>query len=246
MPTPQRNGTAAEQLLRARDQNLRAQELIDADPEEAKAVLDKAAAVDASAGELTMRDVFGLFLQLQQQQQAMQQQLLTVLSDAQRRSQVTQRNTAEELANDKLQREKTLEAWRTEPREPVWIEPDLTEKKIAAVQPLGEMPPRVFRVNGLEFPVPVGQVIEVPQSIAALVRYHQNPKAKPTPWDMQRQVQGLPQIADPARGQFLAGAAEISPGKAGLSGEGRIQPTPVAASADQAGPLDFRYDAFGR
>jgi hypothetical protein len=217
MPTPQRNGTAAEQLLRARDQNLRAQELIDADPEEAKAVLDKAAAVDASAGELTMRDVFGLFLQLQQQQQAMQQQLLTVLSDAQRRSQVTQRNTAEELANDKLQREKTLEAWRTEPREPVWIEPDLTEKKIA-----------------------------VPQSIAALVRYHQNPKAKPTPWDMQRQVQGLPQIADPARGQFLAGAAEISPGKAGLSGEGRIQPTPVAASADQAGPLDFRYDAFGR
>jgi hypothetical protein len=245
---PHSNNGPAAGLQRQADNNQRAQEKIDRDPEEAKAILEPHTTVHPSAGTLTMQDMFGLFLQLQQQQAAFQAQLVDVLTYTQKQEARKQRATQEELEADKRQREATLEAWRTEPKEAVWIEPDLSEQKIAAVMANGEMPPRVFRINGLEYAAPVGQVVEVPASIAAMIRYTQRPRAgvKPNPFAMRAQPQGLPQIPDPSRGQFLAGSQEISAGQAGKSGEGRLLAAQAPLRPDDAQPLDVRYDAYGR
>jgi len=234
------NGPVAAHLQRQADNNQRAQEKIERDPEEAKAVLEPYTKVGPADGQITMQDMFGLFMQLQKQQVGMQQQLVDMLTHQQKQEARKQRATQEELEADRLQREATLEAWRTEPKDHVWIEPDLAEQKFAAAHKTGEMPPRVFRVNGLEFPVKVGEVVAVPASIAAMVRHTQKPRA------LHKPPQGLPQIDDPKHGLFLAGAQEISAGQPGHSGEGRLIAAPAALSPDQAQPLDVRYDHLGR
>src|SRR5205807_2789119 len=129
------------------------------------------------------QDMFGLFMQLQKQQQTMQQQLVDMLTFQQKQEARKQRASQEELEADKRQRDATLESWRTEPRDHVWIEPDLAEQQFAAAHKSGEMPPRVFWVNGLEFPIKVGEVVEVPRSIAAMVRHTQKARGlhKPPP-----------------------------------------------------------------
>ena len=141
---------------------------------------------------------------------------------------------AAELAQDKLQRDATLESWRTEPRRPVWINPDQDEEKIFAVT--SAYPPRMFRVNGLEYPINVGEIQEVPASVASLVEYTQRKRP------MQNGPQGLPLIPDPAKGQFLAGSQNIEVGRAGKAGEGRIVPEGQAPIM----PLGERYDAYGQ
>ena len=234
------NGPVAAHLQRQADNNQRAQEKIERDPEEAKAVLEPYTKVGPADGQITMQDMFGLFMQLQKQQVGMQQQLVDMLTFQQKQEARKQRATQEELEADKRQREATLEAWRTEPKDHVWIEPDLAEQKFAAAHKSGELPPRVFRVNGLEFPVKVGEVVAVPVSIAAMVRHTQKPRA------LHKPPQGLPQIDDPKHGLFLAGAQEISAGQPGHSGEGRLIAAPAALSPDQAQPLDVRYDHLGR
>ena len=234
------NGPVAAHLQRQADNNQRAQEKIERDPEEAKAVLEPYTKVGPAAEQITVQDMFGLFMQLQKQQQTMQQQLVDMLTFQQKQEARKQRASQEELEADRLQREATLEAWRTEPKDHVWIEPDLAEQKFAAAHKSGEMPPRVFWVNGLEFPIKVGEVVEVPRSIAAMVRHTQKPRA------LHKPPQGLPQIDDPKHGLFLAGAQEISAGQPGRSGEGRLIAAPAALSPDQAQPLDVRYDAYGR
>ena len=227
--------------LKASDDMQRAAEVIDRDPEAALAKVQPGV-VTTDGSPVTVQDMFGLFVQLQKQQAAMQEQLVNLLTHQQQRENRSASLTREELAAAEAQKRATLASWQVEPREPVWIEPDLSEQKLAATTPNGELPPRSFWVNGILYPIPVGRIVEVPHSIAELVRYTQNPKSKPTPYDMRAHAQPIPQIPDPPQAQFLAGSQEVSPGYAGKVGEGRL---PITTAAEPQ-PLDVRYDAYGR
>lgn len=214
----------------------RAQERIDKDPEEALEALQKHA-----TQQLTLQDVFGLFMQMQQQQAAMQQQIVDLLS---RQGQVeqakrSQRDSREEVAQMQEQQNKTLQAWKDEPRLPIQLEPTPDERKILAV--VGEYPPRMHRVNGLEYPIQVGTVVYVPESIHAQITWQQTytaPHRKP--------AQSLQAIADPDRGQFLHGSQSVSAGQAGVVGSGPLLVPGLPHSPELAGPLDQRYDHQGR
>jgi len=234
------NGTIAAQLQHQSDQVERAREVIDRDPEEAHAVLEPNVTVKGAGGAVTVQDVFNLFVQLAQAQQTMQQQIVDLLSrDKQHERQSYQAHSAEDLKVAQEQQRKTLEGWKTEPRVPVFLEPDEDERRIYAV--VGEFPPRLHRVNGLEYPIKVGEVIGVPESIAAQVTWAQMYSGK-----RRKPAQSIGQIADPQRGQFLAGSQMISAGHDGKTGEGPLYRSPVAATPDQAQPLDVRYDHEGR
>src|SRR5688572_15659894 len=173
--------TTAAALQRQSDQILRAQEKIDHDPEEAKAQVE--ASVTVSDGSpITVQDMLGLFIQLQQSQQAMQQQLVTLMAGQQqqneRRAAVA---TKEELERVARKQSATRAAWAQEPQEPVWIEPDIDERRVGEAHN-GEMPPRVFQINGIQYAIKVGEVTSVPSSIAALVRHTQGAhKRRTTP-----------------------------------------------------------------
>jgi hypothetical protein len=232
--------TTAALLQRQSDNISRAQEKIEHDPEEAKAKVE-AAVTTTDGSPITVQDMLGLFMQLQQSQQQMQQQIVQLLGDRkQDRTDRVQAYTQAELDRVAAKQRATIETWRTEPKEPIWIEPDFDERKIAESHG-GEMPPRMFMVNGVSFPIKVGEVVEVPTSIAALVRHTQGAFKK-----RNRPAQALQGIPDPQSSQFLAGAQSISVGRDGKVGDGQLVPSPAAASPDQAGPLDVRYDAFGR
>src|SRR5678815_969050 len=112
--------TAAAQLQKQADQNMRAQERIDQDPEEALAALAPITKVDPSAGQLTMQDVFGLFLQLQKQQAAMQEQLIGIVSQSQAaRQNATAAHTREELAQSAEQQRLPPEHSKTAQQVPI-------------------------------------------------------------------------------------------------------------------------------
>jgi hypothetical protein len=234
-----KDGTVAASLQHDIDQVQRAQEVIDRDPEAAHAVLERVVTPSPSAGELTMQDIFGLFLQLQKQQAAMQEQMMGLLVGQNRDPGRKNAHTQEELAIAAEQQRLTLEAWRTEPRLPVWLEPDDDEKKIFSV--VGDFPPRLWRVNGLEYPIKVGEVVNVPESIAAQISWAQTYSGK-----RRRPAQAVGTIPDPEHTQFLQGAQSISPGRNGKVGEGPLFQGPVARTAEQAGPLDVRYDHNGQ
>lgn len=241
MPGPKDGTSAAALLQRESDKIERAEEVIDRDPEAAKAVLEPLTKVSPAAGELTMKDIFGLFMQLQQTQQTMQQQIVDLLSRDQsdRAKQSAQAHSAEDLKVAQEQQRRTLEAWKTDPRLPVFLEPDADEKKIFAV--LGEFPPRMHRVNGLEFPIKVGEVVMVPQSIQAEIQWSQTYAG-----GKRRPVQPYQTIPDPEHTQFLQGSQSISSGRPGKTGEGVLYAAPVARTPDEAGALDIRYDHEGR
>lgn len=239
MPTS-KEATVAAQLQADVDQVERAQEVIDRDPEEAQATLAPMTQVPNGSA-ITMQDIFGLFMQMQQQQQTMQQQIVDLLSRDQRAEarKSAQAHSADDLKVAQEQQRLTLEAWKTEPRLPVFLEPDSDEKKIFSV--VGEFPPRMHRVNGLEFPIKVGEVVNVPQSIAAEISWAQTYSG-----NARKPAQMIPSIPDPEHGQFLEGSQSISSGRPGRTGEGRLVMAPVASSSDAAGPLDIRYDHQGR
>lgn len=231
--------TVAAQLQAQSEQVQKAQEVIDRDPEEAQAILEPHTTVKGG-GEITIQDIWGLFMQMQAAQQTMQRQVIELLSkDRQRERNSYQAHSAEDLALAQEQQRKTLEAWDTEPRLPVFLTPTEDEERIFAV--MGEYPPRMHRVNGLEFPIKVGEVQAVPQSIAAEIKWAQTYAGR-----RKKPPQGLPNIADPQRGQFLASSQVISPGRDGKSGEGPLYAAAAARSPDEAQPLDVRYDAYGR
>ena len=233
--------TAAAALLERRaEQNEKASERIARDPEEAHAALKDKVEPTPGSEQLTMRDMFGLFLQLQNQIVGFQQQLLEI--QAGQRPQSPRQSTEDEIAQHQEQQRLTRERWNTETREPVFIPPSVDEQKAFAV--VGEWPPRLFQVNGIDFPIKVNTVVEVPRSIAELVRYTQGGKSsRPDVIDPNRPPYGLPQIGDPQRGQFLAGSQEISVGRAGKSGEGRVVPSPLPPRPQELGEM---YDAYGQ
>jgi hypothetical protein len=236
------NGTTAAELLQQKaDSTARAMDQIDARPETVLDALEAHVTVDPSAGQLNLQDVFGLFVQMQQQQAAMQQQLVSLLA---RQGETDQKRSAAhsraEVAQMQEQQRLTLEAWKTEPRLPVFLQPSEDEKKIFAV--VGEWPPRVHRVNGLEFPIKVGEVVNVPESIYEQITWGQTYSATKA----KKNAQSLATIADPERGQFLANSQSIVSGTPGVVGAGPLQTTPGAASPAQARPLDVRYDHEGR
>lgn len=236
-----RNGTTAAELLQHRsDDSSRAQDLLDRDPEEALDKLERAVTVDAGAGELTLKDVFTLFMQMQQQQASMQQQIVSLLgrqgnTEQDRRS----AHSKHEIAQMQEQQRLTLEAWKTEPRLPVFLQPSDDEKRIFSV--MGEFPPRVHRVNGLEFPIKVGEVVSVPESIHAQITWSQGYSAH-----SRKPAQSIESIVDPDRQQFLASAQSITVGRGGLLGTGPIIADRGVATPAAAGPLDRRYDHEGR
>lgn len=233
MPSAQ-NGTAAAALLNERDKTARATDVIDRDPEEAAAKLGPILKAAPNVGEITAADMFGLMAQMNQQMAAMQQQIIQLMTGevGQKKSQA---NTAEELKADKQQRDNTLAAWQNEPREPVWVHPDQDEEKIHAVT--GGYPPRVFRVNGLEFPITPGEIQHVPSSIARLVEYSQKKRPYTGP------PQALQQFPDPRRAQFLASSQEVTVGRAGTAGEGRLVPDGLPPEPQRLG---LRYDQNGQ
>lgn len=65
-------------------------------------------------------------------------------------------------------------AWAAEPKVLLTITPDETDQKAARANQ-GVYPPRLFRVNGIDYPVEVGKTVEVPASIAALYQQTINP-----------------------------------------------------------------------
>lgn len=233
MPTPN-NGTAAAALLKERDKVEAATAVIDRDPEKASAMLAPIIAAAPNVGEITQSDMFNLMSQMQAQMAGMQAQILQLMT-GDRPNQKNQANTAAELAQDKLQRDLTLKSWNEEPREPVWLPPDQDEEKIHSVT--GKYPPRLMRINGLEFPITPGEIAHVPSSVARLVEYVQRKKPMSGP------PQGLPQFADPDRGQFLASSQSITIGNAGKSGEGRLIPDSPPLSPQ---PLGIKYDHNGQ
>jgi hypothetical protein len=185
-----------------------------------------------------MADMFGLFKQLADRQNAMQEQLVALLSTERQRGQPrSQADSQAELEQAAEQRRLTLKSWAEEPKEIVWVEPTLDEVNVMKVY--GEFPPRVFRINGLEFPIRPGEPVPVPQSVAAMVRFSQGKKP------LARPPQAINQIEDPQRGQFLANSQVIRDGRPGTVGEGQLI-APALAHGTAADPIDVRYDAFGR
>jgi hypothetical protein len=224
--------TIAASLQRQADQNAQAQERIDADPEEAAAVLERHVTAD---GGITVADMFGLFKQLAGQQAAMQQQIVSLMQQQGQRGQPrSQADTHEELERAALQQKMTLQAWADEPKRPVWVPATIDELNMYKVH--GEYPPRSFYINGLTFPVKVNQVVNVPESVALMIEWTQGVAV------MDKSPQDLSRISDPERGQFLAGSQSISAGYPGRSGEGQL----VTTSPGTPQPLDVRYDHLGR
>jgi len=238
MPQPN-NGTAASALLRQKDRTEEATAVIDRDPEEAAAKLAPILKASPNVGEITQADMFQLMSQMQAQMAGMQAQIIELvsgnLSGATNGGKKTNADTQAELANDRKQREMTLESWKTEPREPVFLNPDQDEDKIHAVT--GLYPPRVMRINGLEYPISVGEIANVPSSVARLVEYTQ--RRRP----MSGAPQGLPLIPDPQRSQFLAGSQSVTVGSPGRAGEGRLIPDGLPPRPQELG---VRYDHNGQ
>ncbi len=227
------DGPAAALLERAVDGTQAAMDRIDKDPEEALHALEPIIHAAPNVGEITPQDMFRLMATMQEQLAQQQRQILDLMGQQRTDQQSDRRgNLAEEVRRDKEQRDATLEAWRTEVREPVYIQPDADEMKIHKVT--GKFPPRVFMVNGLEFPIFVGQICSVPQSIAVQVTWNQHQRQGP--------AQQIEAIDDPQRGQFLAGAQSISGGRFGQTGEGPLRPERGAASPQ---PLGYQYDHRG-
>jgi hypothetical protein len=229
---------AAALLQQKADEVNRASEVIDRDPEEAVA---KLAPSSPNGQAITINDVLQLFLQLQQAQSGMQSQIVQLLSQ-QKDQQITraQAHTADDLERVHKKQQATLEAWKQEPREPVFLEPTADERKAAEVHN-GEYPPRVHWINGIAFPVKVNEIVSVPASIAALVRHTQGASRR-----LSRPAQQVQTIADPDAGQFLAGSVSMTQGQQGKVGEGPILVAQLPQRQDEAQPLDVRYDAFGR
>src|SRR4030095_14863065 len=135
-----RNGTPpVTDLLQASEQLSRAQERIDSDPEQARDILERH--VPRGARQRPLQDVLGLFMQMQQAQQQMQGQIVELLTRQGQQRSVA--HTQEDIKIAQEQQRLTLEAWKTEPRLPVYLEPSFDEQKIFAV--MGEYPPRVHR-----------------------------------------------------------------------------------------------------
>jgi hypothetical protein len=231
------NGTAAAALLKDRDKVAQATDVIDRDPEEAAARLQPILKASPTVGDITVQDMFGLMSQLMAQQATMQQQIVELMTGQASGGNGGRKapDTQEELAKDKLQRDLTLRAWHDEPREPVWIQPDQDEDKVFAV--MGQYPPRLFRVNGLEFPITPGQINNVPSSIARLVEHNQKRRPYSGP------PQGLGQIADPQRAQFLASSQSVEIGRPGRAGDGRVVPDGLPPHPQELG---LRYDQNGQ
>lgn len=230
------DATAAADLLHQRDQTARAADAIDRDPGEALDTLQQAGLqVSPNVGEVTPADMFRLFMQMQEQMGRMQTQLMELMGRpvTVQGQQPTNANLAKELELDRVQREATFEAWKTEPKDAVWIQPDMDEEKVRSAA--GKFPPRMFRINGIEFPVPVGEMVMVPVSVAELVRWTQSGGR------MQGPPQHFTKFADPARAPFLAGGNEMTVGAPGRSGEGWITPD----GPPEPQPLGVKYDAYG-
>ena len=226
----------ASALLERVDQTSRAVERIDHDPEEALAAIEPAIHAAPNVGEITPADMFRLMTQMQGQLAAQQQQILDLMGQRQSPTQSDRsRDLAEEIRRDKEQRDATLEAWRTEPREPVWLQPESDEQKIQAVT--GRFPPRPYWVNGLEFPINVGEIVSVPVSIARMVEWTQHKRVG------QRPPVPIEGIADPQRAQFLAGSQAISMGQYGNTGVGPLQPSIPPPNPQ---PLGHMYDHRGQ
>lgn len=225
------NGLAAQV-----EQAKRAQEVIDRDPGEAQAKLAPVTKV-TDGSELTMQDMMGLFLQLSAQQTRMQEQLVDLLSHERKKEERASHATRAEMERMAAKRAATIEFWANEPKEPVWIEPNPEEVQLAGMHK-GEMPPRMLQINGIQYPVPVGRIVEVPASIAALVRRTQGSKTKPH--------QPIESIENPPRGQFLQGSAQTSVGYSGKAGEGPLHLSYAARTPAEAHPLGQSYDHLGR
>jgi hypothetical protein len=236
-----RNGTTAAELLQQKSDDLsKAMDAIDSRPEESLGKLEPHVVVDPSAGELTLKDIFTLFMQMSAQQQAMQQRIDGLLDQrGQQSQQRSQAHTANEIAQMQEQRRATLAAWDNEPRLPVFLTPTDDEKKVFSVY--GEFPPRIHRVNGLEFPIKVNEVVSVPESIHAQITWAQGYSSM-----HKRPADPINKIADPERSQFLQGAQAINTGQYGVVGAGYLVPERIAESPAAAGPLDLRYDHRGR
>lgn len=217
------------------DGTKRAMDRIDADPEEARDALEDYVSIQAGMGEITPSDMFKLMTQMQAQLHAQQTQIAALLGKRGGGGEVSERRfeLAEEMRRDKEQREATLEAWKTEVREPVWLQPDIDEQRIHKVT--GLYPPRVFYVNGLEFSITPGEIVSVPTSIAVIVRWTQHQRSAP--------AQAIERIDDPNRSQFLAGSQAISMGYSGQTGEGRVIPESVPLHPQELG---YRYDHHGQ
>lgn len=224
-------------LLERRDTTAKAIDRIDKDPEEALVALEPSIKAAPNVGEITQADMFRLMTQMQSQMAAQGQQILELMGQRQQAPAASDRarELQAEVARDKEQRDNTLEAWRTEPREPVWIQPEQDEQKIHAV--VGKYPPRLFCVNGLEFPVNVGEIVTVPSSIARLVEYTQRKRPHSRP------PVAIEAINDPQRAQFLASAQSISLGTFGTAGQGPLQPSIPPPNPQ---PLGQMYDHRGQ
>jgi hypothetical protein len=221
------------------DEVSRAAETIDNDPEAAAAKL--APSMSNNGQVPTPQDTFALLAQMMAAQQAMQQQIIQLQAGQRQQDTVrTVAHTNADIERSARRQKATLDAWKTEPREPVFLEPTHDERKAAEVHN-GEFPPRLFRVNGVGFPVRVNEIVSVPASIAALVRHTQGASRH-----RGRPAQAVQTIADPEAGMFLAGAQSITAGHDGKVGEGPILVPQLPQRQDDAQPLDVRYDAFGR
>lgn len=231
--------TSAAALLEQRDRTEQAIDRIDKDPEEALNALEQAGLQAApNVGEITQADMFRLMAQMQGQMAIMQNQIVELTSGRMQTMASGQNPNSPdlkaEIEADRRQRDATLEAWRTEPREPVYINPDQDEEKIYSVT--GAYPPRIFGVNGIEFPIQPGEVVNVPQSIAVLVRGTQ--RRRP----MQTAPQHYQRIEDPQHTPFLAGSQSIAMGRPGIAGAGPIQPESLPPPM----PLGPKYDHLGQ
>ena len=161
---------AAALLQQKSDEVNRASEVIDKDPEAAVVKLQPGS---PNGEAITISDVLQLFMQLQQAQQGMQSQIIQLLSTQRdQQQQRVQAHTSADLERVHKKQQATLEAWKGESREPVFLEPTMDERKAAEVHG-GEFPPRVHWVNGIAFPIKVNEIVSVPASIAALVRHTQ-------------------------------------------------------------------------
>ena len=227
-------------LQQKADQIEHASEVIDKDPEAAAEYLaPKTASPDGQA--ITISDVLQLFVQLQNAQQGMQSQIIQLLSQQREQQGArTAAHTSADLERVSKKQASILQAWKTEPREPVFIEPTHDERKAAEVHN-GEYPPRIHWVNGIAFPVRVNEIVSVPASIAALVRHTQGASRR-----LGRPAQQVQTIADPDAGQFLAGSVSMTQGQQGKLGDGPVLVAQLPQRQEEAQPLDVRYDAFGR
>jgi hypothetical protein len=97
------------------------------------------------------------------------------------------------LEPKETERDRILAAWASEPRVEMTINPDENDRRAASALAAkglpAEFPPHIFQVNGVQLCVPVGEQTSVPQSIAALYAYTQNPwkaqqKQKPLTFDV--------------------------------------------------------------